>query len=161
MKVSDIMTKAPACCAPATNLGSAVEILWNGNCGILPVVDTHGRVVSVITDRDICIALGTGNRLPGEVTVGDVASWRAICCGADEDIRSAVATMAEAKVRRLPVVDADGKIEGLLSIDDVVDRADRKARVKADELTSKDVVSALKMLYAARLPETVPQATDA
>ena len=158
MKVSDMMTKTPAHCTPATNLGSAVEILWNRNCGILPVVDAHERVVSVITDRDICIALGTRNCLPGEITVGDVATQRAICCRADEDVRSALSKMAEVKVRRLPVVDADGKIEGLLSMDDVVERTDLKARVKGNELTPEDVVSALKRLYAPQLPETVNKA---
>jgi CBS domain-containing protein len=88
MKVGEVMTRTPAFCTPTTNLGSAVEILWNRNCGILPVVDSHERVVSVITDRDICIALGTRKRAPGEITVGDVAAQRAICCSADEDVRT-------------------------------------------------------------------------
>jgi len=161
MKVGDIMTRTPASCAPETNLAAAVEILWNRNCGILPVVDSHGQVVSVITDRDICIALGTRNRLAGELTVGDVATQRAICCRADEDVRSALAEMAEAKVRRLPVVDADGKLEGLLSMDDVVDRTDLKATVKGNELTSEDVVSTLKRLYAAQLPRRISKAAAA
>jgi len=152
MKVGDVMTRTPAFCTPATNLGSAVEILWNRNCGILPVLDSHERVVSVITDRDICIALGTRNRAPGEITVGDVAAQRAICCSADEDVRSALAKLAEAKVRRLPVIDAERKLEGLLSMDDVVDRTRLKAPVKGDGLTPEDVVSTLKRLYAAQLP---------
>lgn len=154
MKVSEVMTRTPASCRPETNLGSAVETLWNRGCGILPVVDSDERVVSVITDRDICIALGTRNCLPGELTVGDVATQRAICCGADEDVRSAMEKMAEGKVRRLPVVNADGKLKGLLSMDDVVGRTPAKAMAKGNELTSEDVVSALKRLYAPRVPRT-------
>ncbi|MGD0908444.1 MAG: CBS domain-containing protein [Candidatus Acidiferrales bacterium] len=161
MKVSDVMTKTPAYCTPATNLGSAVEILWTRNCGILPVLDAHERVVSVITDRDICIALGTRNRLSGEITVADVATQRAVCCGADEDVRSALAKMAEAKVRRLPVVSADGKIEGLLSMDDVVDRTELKTRAKGNHLTPEDVVNTLKRLYAPQLPGPVHKAAAA
>jgi CBS domain-containing protein len=161
MKVSEVMTRTPASCTPGTNLGSAVEVLWNRGCGILPVVDSDGRVVSVITDRDICIALGTRNRLPGELTIGDVATQRAICCTADEDLRSALETMAAAQVRRLPVVSADGKLEGLLSMDDVVGRTHTKAMAKGGELTSEDVVSTLKRLYAPRLSTELNKAAGA
>ena len=114
------MTTAPARCTPGINLGAAVEILWHGNCGLLPIVDEHQRVVSVITERDICIALGTRNRLAGEITVGEVATHRAICCSPDDDVRSALAKMVQAKIRRLPVVNAEGELEGIIAMDDVV-----------------------------------------
>jgi CBS domain-containing protein len=130
MKVSEVMSRTPAFCVQGTNMGTAAEILWDRNCGILPVVDTEGRVVSVITDRDICIALGTRNRLPGELTVGEVATQSAVCCSADEDIRAALTRMGGAKLRRLPVVDGTGKLEGLLSMDDVVDRTPSKRRAR-------------------------------
>ena len=64
MKVKDAMSKTPVFCRLETNLGSAVEMLWNHNCGMLPVVDAQRQVVGVITDRDIAIALGTRNQLP-------------------------------------------------------------------------------------------------
>lgn len=84
--------------------------------------------------------------------MGDVAAHRVICCSADEDIRSAQAKMAEAKVRRLPVVDAERKLEGLLSMDDVVDRTRLKAPAKGDGMTPEDVLNTLKGLYSAPLP---------
>jgi predicted transcriptional regulator len=59
MKVKDIMMRTAARCHPDTNLGAAVEMMWTRNCGILPVVDAEDKLVGVITDRDICIALGT------------------------------------------------------------------------------------------------------
>jgi CBS domain-containing protein len=152
MKVNDVMTRTPACCSAGTNLGEAVELLWNRNCGFLPVVDSQNKLVSVVTDRDICIALGTRNRLPGELTVGDVATQMAISCSAGDDVRSALAKMAEAKVRRLPVVNAEGKLEGILSMEDVVQRVQVKNVVRGNELTSEDVVSTLKRLYAPQLP---------
>lgn len=161
MKISDVMMRTPATCSPETNLAAAVEILWNRNCGILPVVDDEMRVVSVITDRDICVALGTRNRLPGEITVSDVVTHPAICCQVDEDVKAALAKMAESKVRRLPVVDANGKLVGILSMDDVVDRANVKAGGKGNELTSDDVVSALKKLYAPQLPVAATSAAVA
>ena len=73
MKVRDVMTAAAVCCKPETNIGSAVELLWSHDCGMLPVVDTDRKLLGVVTDRDICIAMGTRNRLPGDLTVGEVA----------------------------------------------------------------------------------------
>ena len=67
MKVKDAMSKAPVFCNLETNLGAVVEMLWDHNCGILPVVDAQRQVVGVITDRDIAIALGTRNQPPVEI----------------------------------------------------------------------------------------------
>jgi CBS domain-containing protein len=141
MNVRDAMTKAPARCTPGINLGAAVEILWNGNCGILPIVDEHERVISVITERDICIALGTRNRLPGEITVGEVATHRAICCSSDDDVRSALAKMVQAKVRRLPIVTVEGKLEGIIAMDDVVAPIVLKNTDRGNQPTSQDALS--------------------
>jgi CBS domain-containing protein len=74
MKVKEVMMGTPYYCQLETNLGSATELMWNANCGFLPVEASDGKVVGVITDRDICIALGTRTRLPGDVVVGDVIS---------------------------------------------------------------------------------------
>ncbi len=146
MNVKEAMTTAPAQCTPGINLGAAVEILWKGNCGLLPIVDEHQRVISVITERDICIALGTRNRLAGEITVGEVATHRAICCSPDDDVRSALAKMVQAKVRRLPVVNAEGKLEGIIAMDDVVapivlKDSGLKNSGRGNQATSQDAVS--------------------
>jgi CBS domain-containing protein len=143
MNVRDVMKTVAARCTAGINLGAAVEILWNRNCGILPVVDEHERVVSVITERDICIALGTRNRLPGEITVGEVATHRVICCSPADDVRSALAKMLEARVRRLPVVNAEGKLEGVLAMDDVVEPILLKNTVR-DGRTSEEAASTLR-----------------
>jgi CBS domain-containing protein len=71
MKIKELMSTPPYCCQPETNLGAATELMWNGNCGFLPVLGNDGNVFGVVTDRDICIALGTRNRLPGEIKVSE------------------------------------------------------------------------------------------
>ena len=141
MNVKDAMMTAPARCTPGINLGAAVEILWKGNCGLVPVVDQQERVISVITERDICIALGTRNRLAGEITVGEVATHRAICCSPDDDVRSALAKMMQAKIRRLPVVNAEGKLEGIIAMDDVVAPIVLKDSGRANRPTPPDALS--------------------
>lgn len=144
MNVRDVMTKEAARCTPDINLGAAVEILWNSDCAMLPVIDTHEKIVSVITERDICIALGTRNRLPGEITVGEVATKRAICCSSTDDVRSALAKMLEAKVRRLPVVNAEGRLEGILTMDDVVEPVLLKSTLRENGRTSEDLANTLR-----------------
>lgn len=148
MKVADVMTKPPAYCNPETNLGAAVEILWNSNCGILPIVDPNEKLVGVVTDRDMCVALGTRNRLPSEIRVKDVTSGKIIACKPDDDLRRAMATMAEAKVRRLPVIDAAGKLQGILSMDDVVLHTQTGVIKRDSELSAEDVLNTLKSVYA-------------
>ena len=86
MKVSEVMTKAPAYCSADTSLGAAAEIMWNHNCGILPVVSPQQSVVGVITDRDMCMAMATRNRLPGQVTVQEVSSVVIYSCQPDDDV---------------------------------------------------------------------------
>ncbi len=147
MKVAEIMTKPPASCHPQTNLAAAVEILWNHNCGILPVVDSQEQLVGLVTDRDMCVALGTRNRLPSEVTVEEVTSGKIVACRPEDDVQRALGTMAEAKVRRLPVVDAAGKLQGMLSMDDVVLRTDTTGIKRDFGLSSQDIVNTLKRIY--------------
>lgn len=161
MKVKDVMMGTPASCGKETNLGVAVEILWNRNCGILPVTDDLSRVVGVITDRDICIALGTRNCTAGDIVVGDVISGKLFACRPDDDIRAALVTMGNERVRRLPVVDEAGKLLGILSMDDVVLHAQAGGRGLAPELSYDNVALTLKKLYQPLVPELIVQKATA
>jgi len=150
MKVSDAMAKAPVSCNLETNLGKAVELMWAENCGILPVVDAEKKVVGVITDRDVAIAMGTKNRLPAAIKVAEAATRRVQTCKPAEDIHLAMDTMAQNKVRRLIVVNEQNQLEGILSMDDVVLSAGSKTGVKP-EISSDDVLRTLKTLYSPQL----------
>jgi CBS domain-containing protein len=152
MKVEQLMTGTPAFCRLFTNLGEAVELMLSYNCGILPVVDADERVIGVITDRDVCIALGTRNKLAGEITVGEVTTQRAVCCKPDDDVRTALAIMAETRVRRLPVVDDDAKLVGVLSMDDIVMRTRSVTRPVSPEVSADDVLRILNSVYRPDLP---------
>jgi CBS domain-containing protein len=124
MKVRDIMTKQVKYCEPGTNLAVATELMWNNDCGVLPVLD-EGRLVGIVTDRDICMALGTRGRLAAEVTANEVAARNVQTCTPDADVDSAMAIMRRAKVRRLPVV-LDSKLVGMLALNDIVEAVDRR-----------------------------------
>jgi CBS domain-containing protein len=140
VKVKEIMATTPYYCQAETNLGSATELMWNANCGFLPVVSAQGEVVGVITDRDICMALGTRNRLAGETLVAEVMSRKPHVCEPDDDIHMALYTMGKAKVHRLPVVAQNGALLGVLSMDDVLFRAEPTSLGKEPELSGDEVV---------------------
>jgi len=159
MKVNDAMAKAPIFCNLETNLGVAVEMMWAENCGILPVVDAERKVVGVITDRDIAIAMGTKNRLPAEIKVAEAATRKVQTCKPTDDIHLALDTIAQSKVRRLVVVNEQNQLEGVLSMDDVVLYSGSKTGTKPD-LSSDEVLRTLKMLYSPQLMERAARAAD-
>jgi CBS domain-containing protein len=157
MKVADVMMRTPASCTAETNLAAAVEILWTRNCGMLPVVNHDGTVTGVVTDRDICIALGTRNRRASEITVQEIQPEKLFACKADDDIHTALAIIGDAKVRRLPVLDETGKLQGILSLDDLVLHATAAFGGRAPELSSGDVIECMKRVYSSGLPEPMQQ----
>lgn len=152
MKVKDVMTQSAVCCSAETNVGAAVELLWVNNCGMLPVVGTHRRIQGVVTDRDITIAMGTRNRLPGELTVGEIATTNVVTCKPEDEIHEALQTMAEKRVRRLPVVNNEGIPEGILSIDDIITHGDLGKWQGCCELSGEEIIRALKKLYGQKSP---------
>jgi CBS domain-containing protein len=119
MKVKELMTSDVKSCGPDTNLATAAKIMWEEDCGAIPVTDERGKVIGVITDRDICIAAATRARTEGDITVQDVISKSVFSCTPSDDIRSALETMKTRQVRRLPVVDQSGRLAGILSIHDI------------------------------------------
>jgi CBS domain-containing protein len=120
MTVRDLMRSSPKSCAPTTNLAAVTELLWCCGCGALPVVDSRGRVLGIVTDRDICMALGTKDRRPSELVAEQVMSREIATCRASDEIHTALKVMRARKVRRLPVLNADGKLEGILCISDLI-----------------------------------------
>jgi CBS domain-containing protein len=150
MKVQDIMTREVQCCGPDTNLAAAAKMMWDSDCGVLPILNVQGQVLGVITDRDICMAASTKDRIPSAITVWEASSGKAITCHHDDDIRTALDLMERGKVRRLPVVDEDGILQGMLSMNDLVLAAGERRGRRSPELSAEDVMSTLKAVCAHR-----------
>lgn len=123
MKIQDLMTINPISCGPDTNLAAATELMWNGDCGLLAVVNENGEPIGVVTDRDICIALGTRDQRPSALTVQQVMTTPPITCAAPEDIAAALKSMQGKKIRRLPVVDSEGVLVGIIALHDLFQHA--------------------------------------
>jgi CBS domain-containing protein len=119
MKVKELMTTDVKRCSPDTNLAAAAKIMWEGDCGAVPVTDENDRVIGIITDRDICIAAATRPRTEGEIPAKELISNELYTCTPDDEVRAALGTMKARKVRRLPVVDRAGRLVGIVSIHDI------------------------------------------
>lgn len=143
MKVRDIMTRDVEACSGTTDLATAAMILWRNDCGVVPVViEPHRKVIGLLTDRDICMACATRNRRPSEITAEEVITGHVYACAEPDDVKAALRTMAEKKVRRLPVVTNHGTLVGMLSLNDVV-RHTQLGRGRATEaITPSDVLKA-------------------
>jgi CBS domain-containing protein len=153
VRVKEVMHQAPVvACSPESNLAAAIDLLWTNDCGSLPVVK-DGILVGMITDRDIAIALGTRDRRASEVTVGEVISHPGFTCTPDDEVHSALKTMRLHRVRRLPVLGKEGRLEGVLCLNDIVLRAQRSPQKPAD-VTYDDVVQTLKAIGEHRPAET-------
>ena len=152
MRVKEVMTQSAICCRPDTNVGAAVELMWVRNCGMLPVVGADGKLMGVVTDRDVCVAMGTRNRLAGEIAIGEIATRNVFTCRSEDEIHEALNTMAAKQVRRLPVVDEEGVPQGILSMDDIIVHADLSKWEGGCELFAEEVVRSLKRLYGQKFP---------
>jgi len=132
MQVKDIMTDNPACCTPDTSLRDVARMMVDCDCGEIPVVDTAQRPIGVVTDRDItCRAVAQGKN-PLEMKASDVMSHPVVTVRPDTDIDDACDAMETHQVRRVPVVDDDGRICGIVAQADV-------ARNAPDEETAEMV----------------------
>jgi CBS-domain-containing membrane protein len=154
MKVHDLMTREVKSCDVDTNLAAAAALMWAGDCGALPVVK-EGRVVGIITDRDIALAVGTRRRIAEEIPVREAMSGDVFACSPEEDIHSALKTMRRDRVRRLPVINDHGELEGILSMNDVALHAEKVDGAKPSRLSYDDVVNTFKAICEHRHPKSL------
>lgn len=147
MTVKDVMTPRVATCRLETNLAEATALMWDNECGVLPVVDECGELAGIVTDRDICVALGTRNIRSSELRVRDVIKNPPLVCKSSDDIHTALQIMRKGKIRRLPVVSDSAQLEGIVSMDDVVLNAARGERKMGSMISYGDVVTTLQAIY--------------
>ena len=120
MKVSDLMTPHVRSCTIHDSLNAAARIMWDHDCGCAPVVDTHGKLIGIVTDRDICMAAYTQGVPLQAIRVERAMSPKVISCTRTDDLDTAHRLMRTHEIHRLPVVDSRGRPIGILSLSDVI-----------------------------------------
>lgn len=143
MLVQDRMTKNISSCLVDTNLVEAARQLWDVDCGSLPAVDGRGRVLGMITDRDICMAAMTTGKPLAMLRASMAMAKDVVSARPNETVHEAEMLMRARSVRRLPVVDDQGRLVGILSCNDLVEWVDCG---KAAGATERDACHLLRTL---------------
>jgi CBS domain-containing protein len=136
MRVKNVMTKNPSCCVPSDAAPRAASIMRDEDTGIVPVIDNEQsqRIVGVVTDRDLCMNVVAESRDPATVAVEQCMTTTVVTCTPNDAVEKATELMQENQIRRVIVVDEQRRLQGIVSMADLVERADIKTAVTHDTL---------------------------
>jgi CBS domain-containing protein len=146
LNVGEIMTRNARFCRPEDTLAAAAMAMCEADCRFLPVVDEAGHPVAVVTDGDICLLGSTSHRPLSDMSVRDAMSGPPATCRSGDDVLDALRVMRERRIRHLPVVGSGGLLEGVLSLTDIV----LKAEESASPVLRQEVTAAIREILQKR-----------
>ena len=156
MLIKDCMSKGAVCCTPEMDVQAVAALMKKNNVGFLPVLqDSDSRhLMGVITDRDICMKVVAPGYDPRFSVVREVMTPSVAFCRQADPARQALDTMREKHIRRVPVVDARGRLVGVVSIEDLV---------SGSEISSEKICTALRKIFQAskRISSSPPRRAEA
>jgi CBS domain-containing protein len=126
-KCSEVMTNKPVCCLPNDTAAKAAGLMKSGNVGSIPVVENEQtrKLVGIVTDRDLALKVVADGQDANSIRVQAVMTRKVVTCLADDDLQKALEAMAQHQLRRIPVVDENDKIVGIIAQADVATRVDQ------------------------------------
>lgn len=150
MNVKEVMSREVRSIRMGDRLDAAARVMWDNDCGIVPVVDGNGAVVGVLTDRDLCMAAWTQGRPLAEIPATAAMGRSVRTCKPDDAVSQALAAMQQHQVHRLPVVDARGVVVGIVTVNDLV----RLAASRPAAIDGAGITKALAAIVAPRKAAT-------
>lgn len=157
MQAKDWMSREPHAVRQHERLDAAARVMWELDCGICPVVDAHGVLVGVVTDRDACMASFTQGRPLAEIPVASAMARTLRTCRPEDSVATVLQSMQQVQVHRLPVVDARGTLVGIVSTTDLV----RAAVARPAAVDAGAVVKTLAAIAAPRAHTAAAMAVPA
>lgn len=151
MKVKDVMTPDAKAIWITESLADAAKEMWENDCGALPIIKDGRKVIGMITDRDICMAAAMRDRNPSSISVEEVMNATVYAAEPEEDVEQALQTMREHRIRRLPVLNLAGELEGIVSMNDIVLKANTDGKKKAS-IDYVDVIKTYRAICEHPLP---------
>ncbi|MGE0816710.1 MAG: CBS domain-containing protein [Vicinamibacterales bacterium] len=136
MTVRELMSSPAATCAQDTALPAVARLMRDHDCGCIPVLDDHGYVVGIVTDRDICVALAARGGSADLGCAGEAMTAAVHTCLPGDGVADALQVMRRFHVRRVPVVDGSGRLQGIVSFDDLARAAGRNGAPAPAEVAS-------------------------
>ncbi len=115
MNASDLMTRTVQSCSAGDSLWRAAQIMWEHDCGVVPVLDSEGRVIGMLTDRDVCMAAYTQGRPLADIPVGSAMAHQVHGVREEDPVDVVEGLMRRARVHRVPVLDAGGHLVDVAS----------------------------------------------
>ena len=130
-KCKDVMTEDPVCCLPTDAVSKAAQLMKDEDVGSIPVVEDEQtmKLIGIVTDRDLALQVVAPERDASTTQVEDVMTYEVITCRASDDVQKAVDAMAQHQLRRMPVIDADHRIVGIISQADVATRVEKSEEI--------------------------------
>ncbi len=119
MRAQELMTRTIVTCHVNDTMADAAAKLWDHDCGAIPVVDDDGRLTGMITDRDLCMAAYLRGRPLDELLVNSAMSSHVVTGRPDQTVGEIEEQMAAHQVRRVPIVDDEGRPIGMISLNDL------------------------------------------
>lgn len=144
MRVKDVMKTDAGVCSATDNLMRVAELMLRRDCGIVPIVDENERIVGVLTDRDLCLAIVARNRKASDVRAADLIKGEPVVCAADDKIEAVLKQLRKHQIKRLAVVGDAGELVGIVSVSDIL------LGVRKDKDLKKKIYSTLKTIAKPR-----------
>ena len=166
MRVSDLMTTNVAAVRAHEPLSAAARMMWDCDCGAVPVLASDSkRVIGMLTDRDICMATWSKDRAPSTIRAEDAMSRQVFGCSPTDSLLSAETLMRSKKIRRIPVIDSNQELVGILSLADIVRQAGRVGtagtRAATSDLAPHEITSTLADICQPTMVGSGPSAASA
>jgi CBS domain-containing protein len=132
-KCNEVMTKNPVCCLPGDMVAVAAKLMKSGNIGSIPVIENQQtqKLVGIVTDRDLALKVVAEERDTKSTKVEAVMTHKVVTCHAEDDTQKALDAMSEHQLRRIPIVDSDNKILGIIAQADVATRVNQSEKTAA------------------------------
>lgn len=151
MKIEDVMTRSVHACAPNDTLATAAQIMWENDCGAVPVVDKDGKLLGIITDRDLAMAAHLQNVALRESRVASAMARDVKSCSPQATPAAVQTLMQQHKIRRVPVVDADRRLVGMVSLGDLAHAMSSQQTLGGDGMTWTSLAHTLAAVSTPRL----------
>ena len=155
MKVKEAMTPNAKAIWLTESLSDAAKLMWENDCGVLPIIKDGRKVVGLITDRDICMASAMRDRNPSGISVEEVMTGEVFAVEPDDDIDQALEVMQQHQIRRLPVLNPEGELEGILSMNDIVLHAKPPDEAAGESIDFGDVVKTYQSICHHPVPASI------
>lgn len=130
MKSNEVMTKDPSCCVATDTVFDAAQLMKSENVGSIPVVDNNDtrKLEGIVTDRDLALKVVAGGLDPKNANVGDVMTTGVVTCRPDAHVDTVIELMEEHQIRRIPIVDENDRLVGIISQADIATRIEEPNR---------------------------------